>query len=115
MGVIYMKNQMSVLIGILFIFGFASTSIASGIQKGQKTYFKKCKICHGNGTQGSSMQTQSKWTKLFNNNAEKIIKAHNNTDAKEYFNGERFIKRAPYLKEFLWQYGSDSGNVPSCG
>ena len=28
---------------------------------------------------------------------------------------EKFKKYAPHLKDFLYEYGNDSGNVPSCG
>jgi cytochrome c553 len=110
-----MKKQTSVLMAAIVLLGMMFTTASAEIKKGQKTYLKKCKKCHGNGTKGSAMQTQDQWAKFFNNGAAKIIEAHKGTKAEEYFNGKRFKKKAPHLKDFLWQYGSDSGNVPSCG
>lgn len=92
-----------------------STTASAEIKKGQKTYLKKCKKCHGNGTKGAAMKTQEQWVDLFANGAKKMIKAHDGTKGEKYFHGKRFGKKAPHLKDFLWQYGSDSGNVPSCG
>jgi len=110
-----MKKQISILMTVLIALGVMSTSASAEIKKGQKTYLKKCKKCHGNGTKGAAMQTQDQWALYFDNNAEKIIEVHDGTKAKKYFHGKRFVKKVPHLKDFLWQYGSDSGNVPSCG
>jgi len=110
-----MKKQTSVLMAAIVALGMMSTSASAEIKKGQKTYLKKCKKCHGNGTKGAAMQTQASWAAYFDNGAKKIIEAHKGTKAEKYFNGKRFGKKAPHLKDFLWQYGSDSGNVPSCG
>ena len=110
-----MKKQISLLMATVVALGMMSTTASAEIKKGQKTYLKKCKKCHGNGTKGAAMQTQDQWARLFDNGASVIIKKHKGTKAEKYFTGKRFSKKAPHLKDFLWQYGSDSGNVPSCG
>ncbi len=92
-----------------------SVSVQADIKKGQKAYLKQCKKCHGNGTKGSSMKTQDEWTVAFENDAELFKKWHAGTKGEKYTKSKKFNKSAPHLKDFLFQYASDSGNVPSCG
>jgi hypothetical protein len=61
------------------------------------------------------MHTQAEWEALFANNAENIIKAHIGTKAEAEFSSEGFKAKAQDLRDFLFMYGNDSGNVPSCG
>ena len=115
-----MKKTTALLVAIL-AFGFMTTAQAD-IKKGQKAYLKNCKKCHGNGTKGASMKSQEEWTELFEDDAALFIEKHEEiTDpkqakkAKKYVNSKKFKKAAPHLKDFLFEYGNDSGNVPSCG
>lgn len=111
-----MKKYTSALMAVIVALGVMSTSASAVVRDGQKIYLKKCKKCHGNGTKGAAMQTQSAWEDFFQDNAVKIIRAHKGTNAEKYFKSDKFkTKEARHLKDFLWQYGSDSGNVPSCG
>ena len=110
-----MKKQTSVLMATIVALGLMSTAASADIKKGQKGYLKTCKKCHGNGTKGAAMQTQDGWTALFENDAAQIIEKHKGTKGEKFFGSKKFKKLAPHLKDFLYQYGSDSGNVPSCG
>ncbi len=110
-----MKKQTSVLMAAIVALGLMSTTASADIKKGQKGYLKTCKKCHGNGTKGASMNTQDGWDALFADEAKMIIEKHAGTKGEKFFNGKKFKKLAPHLRDFLWQYGSDSGNVPSCG
>ena len=110
-----MKKQTSVLMAIIVALGLMSTSASADIKKGQKGYLKTCKKCHGNGTKGASMKTQDEWTQLFADDGALIVKKHAGTKGEDFFSSDKFKKLAPHLKDFLFQYGSDSGNVPSCG
>lgn len=105
----------SFLLAALVAVGMMSTAASADIKKGQKVYLKNCKKCHGNGTKGAAMHTQEEWDDLFANGGEKIIKAHANDKSAAYFNGEAFKSKSQDLRDFLFEYGSDSGNVPSCG
>ncbi|MDH5464126.1 MAG: c-type cytochrome [Thiovulaceae bacterium] len=110
-----MNKGTTLLLSILAL-GFMATAAQADIKKGQKGYLKTCKKCHGNGTKGASMKTQDEWEELFADGAEMIIEVHEgNKKASSFFGGKKFKKLAPHLKDFLYQYGSDSGNVPSCG
>lgn len=91
------------------------TSAQAEIKKGQKAYLKQCKKCHGNGTKGAAMKTQVEWATAFENDAAVFKKWHEGTKGEKYVNSKKFKKYAPHLKDFLYQYANDSGNVPSCG
>ena len=109
-----MKKSTTLLLSVL-AFAALATNASADIKKGQKTYLKTCKKCHGNGTKGASMKTQEEWEELFAEGGELIIEKHEGSKAEKFFGGKKFKKSAPHLKDFLYQYGSDSGNVPSCG
>lgn len=85
---------------------------------GQKVYLKTLKAkFEMNGTKFAAEHTVSEWEDLFADDAKGFIK--------EY--GERFPAAVPVLTnpsmkeklqdvgDFAKEYGSDSGNVPSCG
>jgi cytochrome c5 len=109
-----MKKVTSVLVSAVVFAGMVSSAQAS-VQKGQKYYLKQCKKCHGGGTKGASMKTQDEWEELFEDEAAAIKEVHQGTKGEKYINGKKFKKSAPHLKDFLYEYGSDSGNVPACG
>jgi len=112
-----MRKITSVLLGSVVVMGLFSTSASASIKKGSKLYLKNCKKCHGNGAKGAAMHTQAEWLKFFENDAAALVEAHKSDEkAMKFFNKKKFkTKYAPNLKDFLHEYGSDSGNVPSCG
>ncbi len=93
----------------------AAPAAQADINKGQKAYLKSCKKCHGNGTKGAAMKTQDAWEELFDDNAALLIEAHKGDKSEKFFAGEKFKKLSSDLKDFLYEYAADSGNVPSCG
>ncbi len=99
----------------LLILSLGAMSAQAEIKKGQKAYLKQCKKCHGNGTKGASMKTQDEWNEAFANEGTVFKSWHKGTKAQKYVSGKKFKKYVPHLKDFLSEYGSDSGNVPSCG
>jgi len=110
-----MMKSTSFLLATFLAVGMMATTASADVKKGQKGYLKTCKNCHGNGTKGAAMHTQDEWDDLFAAGGAKIIKAHAGTKAEPYFNGEGFKEQSQDLRDFLFEYGSDSGNVPSCG
>lgn len=99
---------------LVVLVGIGVTPLSADIAKGQKWYTKMCKSCHGNGTKGAGMHTQDEWDELFKNGGSDIIKKHVGTAAEPYFKGESFQEKAKDIRDFLFEYGSDSGNVPAC-
>jgi opacity protein-like surface antigen len=95
-----------------------STSAFADAKAGQKIYLKTLKAKFNmNGTKFAAEHTVAEWEELFANDAAGFIK--------EY--GQRFPTAVPVLTnpsmkdklqdigDFAKEYGSDSGNVPSCG
>jgi cytochrome c5 len=109
-----MSKLTSSLLAIIVAVSTMVSTVSADIKKGQKDYLKTCKNCHGNGTKGAAMHTQDEWDELFANGGAKIIKAHANDKSSAFFNGDGFKNQAQDLRDFLFEYGSDSGNVPIC-
>lgn len=111
-----MNKRTSITLAVLAVFGLLVPSAQADVKKGQKAYMKTCKKCHGNGTKGAALKTQAEWKAAFENDA-KIFKSWHKGDPKadKFVHSKKFKKLAPHLKDFLYQYGSDSGNIPSCG
>ncbi len=111
-----MKMRPSVLIGTLFAFGLLSTTANADIKTGQKAYLKECRNCHGNGTKGAAMKTQHEWSEAFKDDAKLFREWHKDDKrAMQIINSDKFESYVPHLRDFLYHYGSDSGNVPTCG
>ncbi len=110
-----MRKSTSILLSSLVALGMLSTAANAEVKKGQKAYLKMCKKCHGNGTKGAAMHTQDEWEELFEDDGEMIKEAHKGDKSEKFFYGKKFKKYQSHLKDFLFEYGSDSGNVPSCG
>lgn len=104
----------SFFLSIIVLTGISSISLSADVATGQKWYTKGCKSCHGNGTKGAAMHTQDEWDELFANGGAGIIKKHAGTPAESYFNGDTFRSKSKDIRDFLFEYGSDSGNVPAC-
>jgi len=115
-----MKFQKTVSVALVSLFAVSAltTFASASIKKGQKYYLKDCKKCHGNGTKGAAMLDQDEWADMFVDGAEEIKATHEDSENKKaikYFNSKKFRKHSPHLKDFLYEYGADSGNVPACG
>lgn len=100
----------ALLLGSVFV-----PSLSADIKKGQKAYLKQCKKCHGNGTKGAAMKTQAEWDAAFSDDNAGFKAWHKGTKGEKYANSPKFQKSAEHLRDFLHEYASDSGNVPSCG
>lgn len=112
------ESIMKKLIAILAAAALTVSMVHADAKTGQKVYLKTLKAKFGmNGTKFAAEHTVSEWEDLFADNAKGFIK--------EY--GEKFPSAIPVLTnpemqeklkdvgDFAKEYGSDSGNVPSCG
>jgi hypothetical protein len=92
----------------------------AAVYKGQKTYVKKCRKCHGGGQKMAASKRMREWKKILNrkNKGIKLANIHLESEkAKKswkYFDSKRYRKRARHLKDFMVEYAKDSGNVPAC-
>jgi len=86
-----------------------STTVASAdVAKGQKLYSKKLKkACGVTGAKMAGSHTQDEWEAI--GNGEKLNEQIEKKCGKKV--KEKYL---PHLYDFFFEYGSDSGNVPSC-
>jgi hypothetical protein len=113
-----MNKTASLVLASILALGVMSTSAFADVKTGQKAYLKMFKAKFGmDGTKFAASHTVDEWDALFANDAEGFIKEYS---AK--FPAAAPILTAPTNKEaiknigdFAKEYGSDSGNVPSCG
>ena len=105
-----MNKVLSLVATALLVSSIATTSAMANPAKGQKIYLKKLKkACGMNGAKMAGKHTQEEWEELKESGgleAELKKQCPNIKDIKD--------KKLPDLFDFLYEYGSDSGNVPSC-
>lgn len=109
---------MNKLFSLLLMAALSASVASADPASGQKVYLKNFKAKFNmNGTKFAAEHTVAEWEDLFADGAKGFID--------EY--GKRFPNALPVLTnpemkeklqevgDFAKQYGSDSGNVPSCG
>lgn len=105
-----MKKVLSIVATTLLVTSVATTSVMADPAKGQKLYLKKLKkSCGINGAKMAGKHTQDEWLEFKEKGTlEDEIKniCPNVKDVKD--------KYLPNLFDFFHEFGSDSGNVPSC-
>jgi len=105
-----MKKILSIVASTVLLASLAATTVSADPAKGQKLYLKKLKkSCGINGAKMAGMHTQDEWESFKDaGTLEDEIKkiCPNVKDVKD--------KYLPDMFDFFHEYGSDSGNVPSC-
>lgn len=109
---------MKKLLSLLLVAALSATVASADAKAGQKVYLKAFKAKFGmNGTKFAAEHTVAEWEDLFADGAKGFIKEYS----------DRFPNAVPVLTnpsmkdqlqdvgDFAKEYGSDSGNVPSCG
>ncbi len=105
-----MKKILTILVVTLMTIGFVSTPVFADPNKGQKIFIKKMKKpCGFNGGEMAKKHTQEEW-KAINDagtlNEELIKECPEAKPLKDSY--------LPHVYDFLYNYASDSGNVPAC-
>jgi hypothetical protein len=109
---------MKKILSIIAIAALLSSSVYADVKTGQKTYLKLLKNKFNmNGTKFAAEHTVEEWTELFNNNAEGFIKEYSTKfpNAEATLTNIENKDKLQDIGDFAKEYGSDSGNVPSCG
>lgn len=105
-----MKKVLSLVASTVLLASLATTTVSADPAKGQKLYLKKLKkACGLNGAKMASKHTQDEWEEFKEKGTlEDELKriCPNLKDVKD--------KYLPDMFDFFHEYGSDSGNVPSC-
>ena len=94
----------------LFAFAVMSTTSSANIVRGQKLYSKKLKSdCGFTGAKFAAKHTQDEWEKI--NEDGKMVKEIKNICPKATKFEDKYAKD---IFDFVNEYASDSGNIPSC-
>ena len=96
----------------------SGSTLIADVKKGQKLYLKTLKSkLKMNGTQFTTLHTVSEWEELFENEGEGFIKEFSERYPKssKVLHKPNIWKKLQHIRDFAIEYGSDSGNVPSCG
>lgn len=103
---------LAVALGLSLSVGTASADAA----KGQKLYLKFMKAPTGlNGGQFAAQHTQAEWKALCENGGAGFVEEYSAKfpDAADFLKG-KFSRFQQDICDFVINYASDSGNVPSC-
>jgi len=105
-----LKKLLVLLFAAVVGLSFVSTSAFAGVAKGQKLFIKKMKKpCGFSGGVMAKKHTQAEWKAIQDAgtlNDEMIKFCPKAKPLKD--------KYIPHVYDFLYNYASDSGNVPSC-
>jgi hypothetical protein len=105
-----MKKGFFVALTLVAVLGFISSPVFADAGKGQKIFIKMMKNpCGFTGGEMAKKHTQSEWKAI--NDAgglnDELLKQCPNAKPLN----ERYL---PHVYDFLYNYASDSGNVPAC-
>jgi hypothetical protein len=106
-----MNKIIKIALGATLLLALGATAASADVSKGKKLFTKKLKgACEITGAVMAGKHTQSEWEKIGVDGMAAEIKTicpNVNDDALK----DKYLEH--YL-DFFHEYGSDSGNVPSC-
>lgn len=108
-----MKKRTFILLAVAAI---AANALHADISKGQKLYKKKVqKLCAMNGGAFAAMHTQDEWEAAKTSGTLATTMSAACPGGAAFFEDEAFSdKYVEHFYDFVYEYASDSGNVPSC-
>lgn len=109
---------MKKLITLLTALALTASLAQADAKAGQKVYLKSFKAKFGmNGTKFAAEHTVAEWEELFADNAKGFIKEYRERfpTASAVLSNQELAQKLQDVGDFAKEYGSDSGNVPSCG
>ena len=105
------SNFIKIIALVAALTAFTGSVAQADVKKGQKVYLKKLKSkCGFTGAKMAGMHTQDEWEEIFEDG--KLADEIKSQCPKVKGVKEKYL---PDLYDFFYEYGSDSGNVPSCG
>ena len=107
-----MKNIIKVAFAALLLLTIGTTAANANSDKGKKYFAKKLKKpCGITGAALAGKHTQAEWKHI---NEKGAIAAEIKTICPKVEDGALKDKYVPHYFDFLFNYASDSGNIPSC-
>ncbi len=107
-----MNNLLKTVLASMLVVAVGSTVASADVNKGKKLYMKKLKkACSISGAAMAGKHTQDEWTELNTNGK---IADEIRTICPKVKDKDLKDKYLEHYFDFFKEYGSDSGNVPSC-
>ena len=107
-----MNKIVKIALSAALILSVGATTASASAGKGQKLFTKKLKkACGIGGAAMAAKHTQAEWTEI--NEAGSMANEIKNI-CPSVKDGALKGKYLPHYFDFFHEYGSDSGNVPSC-
>ena len=107
-----MNKIVKIALGVAVVLSMGATTASASPEKGQKLFMKKLKkACGVSGAAIAGKHTQDEWSEIneAGGMANEIKTLCPNAEDKSLKG-----KYLPHYFDFFHEYGSDSGNVPSC-
>ncbi|MBU0720061.1 cytochrome C [bacterium] len=107
-----MNKIIKIALGAAIVLGMSATTASADVAKGQKLFTKKLKApCGMSGAAMAGKHTQGEWEEIFEDGGladeiKKLCPSVNDGAIKDKYIEDYY--------DFFKEYGSDSGNVPSC-
>jgi len=107
-----MNKIIKIALGAAIVLSMGATTASASPEKGQKLFTKKLKkSCGIGGAAMAAKHTQGEWSEI--NEAGTMADEIKNI-CPNVQDGSLKGKYLPHYFDFFHEYGSDSGNVPSC-
>lgn len=107
----FTKVAMAALVGLSVL----STNVYADAAKGQKIYQKKLKdVCGKSGAVFAASHTQMEWETAKDEGKLVEMMQAECPGGKDFFESKKFKKYESHLYDFVYDFASDSGNIPSC-
>ena len=108
----YKKVALAAIIGL----GLLSTAANADADKGKRIYQKKLKsVCGFSGAVFAAKHTQDEWAEAKDNGELGKVMTEVCPAGKDFFDSAKFKKKfSSHLYDFVHDFASDSGNIPSC-
>ena len=107
-----MKRVVKVVAGVALIMSMGSVTLNADVSKGQRLYLKKLKsVCGFNGAIMADKHTVDEWEEIYESGKLPSTIKEACPKVKDSSLKEKYMK---HYRDFFKEYGSDSGNIPSC-
>ena len=108
----YKKVALAAIIGL----GLLSTAASADADKGMRIYQKKLKsVCGFSGAVFAAKHTQDEWAEAKEISELGKVMTEACPAGADFFDSAKFKKKfSSHLYDFVHDFASDSGNIPSC-
>jgi len=106
------KVAFAAIIGL----GLIATTASADASKGKRIYQKKLKsVCGFSGAVFAAKHTQDEWAEAKDNGELGKVMEEACPAGKDFFESSKFKNKfSSHLYDFVHDFASDSGNIPSC-